>query len=480
MYEETKSSIDWKGIFLKVIIAFLIVLIAVKGYTTLKGNNKEVVKTTTETTAESKSSTTFTANIEKLKEAGKEYYSKNTNKLPNEDGNTTMVTLNELIDGGVITTLSDEDGKTCDGESSYVTAIKEGEKTKIKANLVCGSASSYSLVYMGENDAETTKEENATNATTTYSNTSSTNTTNSSSKKTSTCSTSTCTTPSVSVNTNVSQNVSINSGSTSKENTSSNSNSTNNTTNNSTYTKTTYYTVSFDSNGGSREYASQTVKKNNTAYNPGTTTKSGYTFIGWYLNGSKYDFSTPVTSNITLTAKFSYNGNYDYDYDYDYSYNKSLKTGTYYSYVYTMGWDTYGTDYISIDHTLRLPEYLEEKDIEKAKISNITFYKAINTSSLAQTYKSQHRDTFFYEKNGWESNVYTANSLATIKSSAVEFSYSSRYKTLDDALDYGYEVNWTADDVYKQCKTTFSVNGESNKCNYGIVYKVKWTYQYYN
>ena len=50
--------------------------------------------------------------------------------------------------------LSDEDGKTCDGESSYVTASLEGEKTKIKANLVCGNASSYSLVYMSENDSE--------------------------------------------------------------------------------------------------------------------------------------------------------------------------------------------------------------------------------------------------------------------------------------------------------------------------------------
>ena len=50
MYEETQSKIDWKGIFLKVIIAFLVVLIAIKGYSTLKGNNNEK-KTTTETTA---------------------------------------------------------------------------------------------------------------------------------------------------------------------------------------------------------------------------------------------------------------------------------------------------------------------------------------------------------------------------------------------------------------------------------------------
>ena len=38
MYEETKSGIDWKGLFLKVIIAFLIVLIAIKGYSILKSN----------------------------------------------------------------------------------------------------------------------------------------------------------------------------------------------------------------------------------------------------------------------------------------------------------------------------------------------------------------------------------------------------------------------------------------------------------
>lgn len=470
MYEETKSSIDWKGIFLKVIIAFLIVLIAVKGYTTLKGDDNKTVKTTTETTAESKSSATFTANIEKLRNAGEEYYSTNKDKLPASEGNTTMVTLNELIDAGILTTLSDEEGKNCDGESSYVTAIKEGEKTKIKANLVCGSASSYSLVYMGENDSETTNE-TSTSTATTYSNTSSSSTSNKTT--TTSCNTSTCTTPSVTVNTNVSQKVSINSGSSNEKTTSSNSNSSSNSTN----VKTTYYTVSFDSNGGSRQYASQTVKKNNTAYNPGTTTKSGYTFIGWYLNGTKYDFSTPVTSNITLVAKFTKNYNDDSDNEH---YNRELITATYYSYVYTMGWDTYGTDYISIDHTLRLPEYLEEKDIERAKISDITFYKALNTATLAKTYKNEHSNTFFYEKNGWESNVSTTNSLATIRSNAVEFSYSSRYKTLDDALYNGYDVNWTADDVYKQCTSTFSVNGESNKCNYGIIYKVKWTYQYYN
>lgn len=78
---------------------------------------------------------------------------------------------------------------------------------------------------------------------------------------------------------------------------------------------TTTYTVSFDLNGGTSQkknggstvispISSQTVVYGNKAtkpinpykYNPNST------FMGWELNGAPYDFNTPVTSNITLTA----------------------------------------------------------------------------------------------------------------------------------------------------------------------------------
>lgn len=62
------------------------------------------------------------------------------------------------------------------------------------------------------------------------------------------------------------------------------------------------YTVTFDANGG-RAVDSQTVKHGDTATQP-TTDKSGYRLQGWYLDGEKYDFSTPVTDDITLTAKW--------------------------------------------------------------------------------------------------------------------------------------------------------------------------------
>ena len=271
MYEETKSSIDWKGIILKVIIIFLVVLIGIKGYSTLKGNNNKK-NTTSETIVESKSTSTFTENIDKLRNAGEKYYKENTDKLPKEKGNTTMITLNELINKGVITELVDENGKTCDGESSYVTATSEGTKTKIKANLVCGSASSYKLDYMSENDNVTKTEETKTTVTSSNGSSTATKTNTSSIQKTenNTCSNN-CATPNIKTETKVEQNVIINE----KPKT-----TTTTTTTTAAKPVVKYYTVSFDRNGGNREYRNQDGKEKNTAYNPGSTERSGYYFYG--------------------------------------------------------------------------------------------------------------------------------------------------------------------------------------------------------
>ncbi len=44
------------------------------------------------------------------------------------------------------------------------------------------------------------------------------------------------------------------------------------------------------------------VDYNTTVSEPTQPIKEGYTFIGWYLNDQPYNFSTPVTSDIVLTA----------------------------------------------------------------------------------------------------------------------------------------------------------------------------------
>ena len=69
---------------------------------------------------------------------------------------------------------------------------------------------------------------------------------------------------------------------------------------------TANYTVTFDTNGGSK-VNSQTVPYGETAKTPAIPTKIGYTFAGWYLEGEKFNFSTPVTKDMTLTAKWTAN-----------------------------------------------------------------------------------------------------------------------------------------------------------------------------
>ena len=70
------------------------------------------------------------------------------------------------------------------------------------------------------------------------------------------------------------------------------------------------YTVTFNPYGGTPVPPAQEVEYGLTATKPADPTLKGYTFAFWYLgedeqNATAYDFNTPVTENITLTAKWN-------------------------------------------------------------------------------------------------------------------------------------------------------------------------------
>ena len=72
------------------------------------------------------------------------------------------------------------------------------------------------------------------------------------------------------------------------------------------------YTVTFNSYGGTPVPPAQEVEYGLTATKPDDPTLKGYTFAFWYLgddeqNATAYDFDTPVTGDITLTAKWNIN-----------------------------------------------------------------------------------------------------------------------------------------------------------------------------
>ena len=75
---------------------------------------------------------------------------------------------------------------------------------------------------------------------------------------------------------------------------------------------TEVYTVTFNAYGGFPTPDEQHVKSGEKAVLPVEPTLKGYTFAFWYLgedeqNATAYDFDTPVTENITLTAKWNIN-----------------------------------------------------------------------------------------------------------------------------------------------------------------------------
>lgn len=72
------------------------------------------------------------------------------------------------------------------------------------------------------------------------------------------------------------------------------------------------YTVTFNAYGGFPRPDEQHVKSGEKAVLPAEPTLKGHTFAFWYLgddeeNATAYDFDTPVTENITLTAKWNIN-----------------------------------------------------------------------------------------------------------------------------------------------------------------------------
>ncbi len=64
-----------------------------------------------------------------------------------------------------------------------------------------------------------------------------------------------------------------------------------------------YYDVHFQTDGGST-VKSQRVEEGETAALPEAPTKAGYAFDGWWSIGEPFDFSTPITQTVTLSAKW--------------------------------------------------------------------------------------------------------------------------------------------------------------------------------
>ena len=80
--------------------------------------------------------------------------------------------------------------------------------------------------------------------------------------------------------------------------------------------KIVQYTVTFDKNNGTTN-ETKTVNSGEKVVKPADPTKEGYTFDAWVYENKAFDFNTPITGDITLTATYTMLEKYTITFDSD-------------------------------------------------------------------------------------------------------------------------------------------------------------------
>lgn len=246
---------------------------------------------------------------------------------------------------------------------------------------------------------------------------------------------------------------------------------------------TKYYTVTFNSSNGT-SVDPQTVAKGTRATTPIVPSLDGYILDGWYYGDTLFDFSAPITMNITLTAHWAVIGNTgdippnkdnddtDNDeksqyvwlpVDHSYYFNNSNGKGT-------QEWVYYNN---ALDNKY-IYESQSETQNEQRTVISTTVYTYVSTERRSSI--KSVTTTYIYDADGNEiSNSYSQSETVTtyfeeslprilIKSTYNKSTYSDG-NVLENNTDYDLEYLGKEND----CKVYKHVN---NDTSYRI-YKIK-------
>lgn len=199
------------------------------------------------------------------------------------------------------------------------------------------------------------------------------------------------------------------------------------------------YTVTFDSNEGSA-VAEQSVVYNGTATEPEQPTRTGYTFLGWFNGDTEYEFDTPITKNLTLTAKWT-----------------PIK--------YTI---TYNTNGGTLDESQE-KEYTIESDtitLSEPKKEWYTFLgwytdKGFSGNPIAQIEKGSTGDITLYAR--WQKNTYTVTYELTLPEAATAEQVNERMQQLSSQPIEGLDVSINLVTVEGKRVIRVMVTGEYEK-----------------
>lgn len=89
----------------------------------------------------------FNDNIQTMKDAAEKWYS--TDRMPKEVGETSELTLQDMIDKKLVLPFVDKDGNSCDTNSSYVQVKKTKKEYVLKVSLTCGNETNYIIEHIG-------------------------------------------------------------------------------------------------------------------------------------------------------------------------------------------------------------------------------------------------------------------------------------------------------------------------------------------
>lgn len=145
MYNERKESFSIRDIIIEVLFVLLFVFLLLWLFP-----SKSYIKNNTSVSGESSKQVTdaiFAYNVQTMKEAAISYFT--TPRLPQSVGDSTTLTLKQMLDEKLLLPFVDSEGKTCDLDNSYVQMTKVKDEYSLKVNLTCPSMSDYIIVHLG-------------------------------------------------------------------------------------------------------------------------------------------------------------------------------------------------------------------------------------------------------------------------------------------------------------------------------------------
>lgn len=118
---EDERKINWLGLFIKILIVFVFIIIVIWLVSKIVNNNKL--------------SDTFKDNINNMEEVAVSYFKEID--LPQEKGKSIKVTLEELIEKELIVLVDDNKNNSCDVKKSYSKITRNKKDYKVETTLKC-------------------------------------------------------------------------------------------------------------------------------------------------------------------------------------------------------------------------------------------------------------------------------------------------------------------------------------------------------